>query len=502
MVATLRVLHDAAASDALARLLTGPRWRIGPRDLVALGRRARDLAAGPGEAGPAGAGEASEVPGEAAADALAEAVTDLPRRTPGRWSRRWTTSATPPGTRRPGTRRLARAGRGDPAAAGARDQAARRPHRRGRASAQPGHRGRGPAGRRPGRRAGRPGRVHRRRRHVRGRSAGSRRSAPSSPTWRPRSRRSSAWRPGGWARSDTVKLLTVHAAKGLQWPAVFVPGLAAGEKSQVFPARPRVSTRWTDNPRLIPFPLRGDAADLPQLRDARRRLAGGVHRGLRRPRPGGGAAARVRRGDPGRVLARLLRLLVGRRDRAARPVGVPHRGPRRVRGRRGNGARLGGRAGRRRGQPAARRGGRGGLAGHPGRPALRGRRRRPAAWCESASRAADAARLAAEVGTPGGGCQPGEYRAVRSRAGAGRRPGSWTPGCCSPSGSGARAAATARWRCCCPPGCRCPRWSRWPGTRTNWPARSAARCRSRPPARPAAAPRSTCGSRSGSASSG
>ena len=46
VVATLRVLHDAAASDALARLLTGPRWRIGPRDLVALGRRARDLAAG------------------------------------------------------------------------------------------------------------------------------------------------------------------------------------------------------------------------------------------------------------------------------------------------------------------------------------------------------------------------------------------------------------------------------------------------------------------------
>ena len=44
VVATLRVLHDAASSDALARLLTGPRWRIGPRDLVALGRRARDLA--------------------------------------------------------------------------------------------------------------------------------------------------------------------------------------------------------------------------------------------------------------------------------------------------------------------------------------------------------------------------------------------------------------------------------------------------------------------------
>jgi DNA helicase-2/ATP-dependent DNA helicase PcrA len=66
--------------------------------------------------------------------------------------------------------------------------------------------------------------------------------------------------------SDSVKLLTVHAAKGLQWPAVFVPGLALGERSQVFPARPRISTRWTDNARLIPFSLRGDAGDLPELR--------------------------------------------------------------------------------------------------------------------------------------------------------------------------------------------------------------------------------------------
>ncbi len=44
IVATLRVLHDPTASGSLARLLTGPRWRIGPRDLVALGRRARALA--------------------------------------------------------------------------------------------------------------------------------------------------------------------------------------------------------------------------------------------------------------------------------------------------------------------------------------------------------------------------------------------------------------------------------------------------------------------------
>ena len=70
---------------------------------------------------------------------------------------------------------------------------------------------------------------------------------------------------GRVGESDSVKLLTVHAAKGLQWPAVFVPGLALGERSQVFPARPRVSTRWTENPRLIPFGLRGDAGDLPEL---------------------------------------------------------------------------------------------------------------------------------------------------------------------------------------------------------------------------------------------
>ena len=67
--------------------------------------------------------------------------------------------------------------------------------------------------------------------------------------------------------ANAVTMTTVHAAKGLQWAAVFVPGLAAGPKAQVFPARPRVTTRWTDNPRLLPFSLRGDAADLPALPD-------------------------------------------------------------------------------------------------------------------------------------------------------------------------------------------------------------------------------------------
>ncbi|MCL2552854.1 MAG: ATP-dependent helicase [Actinomycetia bacterium] len=43
LVAMCEVLHDPTANAALVRLLTGPRWRIGPRDLALLGRRARLL---------------------------------------------------------------------------------------------------------------------------------------------------------------------------------------------------------------------------------------------------------------------------------------------------------------------------------------------------------------------------------------------------------------------------------------------------------------------------
>ncbi len=72
---------------------------------------------------------------------------------------------------------------------------------------------------------------------------------------------------GHVGEGDTVTLATVHAAKGLQWPAVIVPGLAGGDRSRVFPAKPRASTKWTENPRLLPFGLRGDSTDLPVLPD-------------------------------------------------------------------------------------------------------------------------------------------------------------------------------------------------------------------------------------------
>jgi DNA helicase-2/ATP-dependent DNA helicase PcrA len=60
--------------------------------------------------------------------------------------------------------------------------------------------------------------------------------------------------------ADSVKLLTVHRAKGLEWRHVFLVGV--GETR--FPSN-RSRTLWTSSPAVLPAPLRGDARDLPQL---------------------------------------------------------------------------------------------------------------------------------------------------------------------------------------------------------------------------------------------
>ncbi|MGW0392597.1 UvrD-helicase domain-containing protein [Streptomyces sp. NPDC003042] len=56
LVSVCEVLQDPGANAALVRLLIGPRWRIGARDLALLGRRARQLVARPSgpDAGPDG----------------------------------------------------------------------------------------------------------------------------------------------------------------------------------------------------------------------------------------------------------------------------------------------------------------------------------------------------------------------------------------------------------------------------------------------------------------
>ncbi len=60
--------------------------------------------------------------------------------------------------------------------------------------------------------------------------------------------------------ADAVQLMTVHKSKGLEWEVVAVPNLS----HTVFPIT-TVRSKWTTSPSVLPTALRGDADDLPVL---------------------------------------------------------------------------------------------------------------------------------------------------------------------------------------------------------------------------------------------
>jgi len=67
----------------------------------------------------------------------------------------------------------------------------------------------------------------------------------------------------GAGTRGVVDLLTVHAAKGLEWDVVFVPGMSAG----MFPTKARNGNGWLSDLGELPGPLRRDTSGQPVLGD-------------------------------------------------------------------------------------------------------------------------------------------------------------------------------------------------------------------------------------------
>jgi DNA helicase-2/ATP-dependent DNA helicase PcrA len=241
IVAVLRAVSDPTAGSAVVRILTGARWRLGPRDLDALGRRARALAH-PGDVA---------VEEDFAAEAidersLVEALDDLGRReaySEEGYARLKRLSDELAALRRRADQPLPDLVADIVRTTGVDVEVAARP-------------GTDPAS----------ARAHIDRFLDVAAEFAESEDEPSVRAFlafleaaEEHERGLEAGRVG--VLGDAVQLLTMHGAKGLEWPVVVVPGIT----KDVFPGRAQGGLDWCGDPAMLPFPLRGDADDLPVL---------------------------------------------------------------------------------------------------------------------------------------------------------------------------------------------------------------------------------------------
>ncbi|MBM7786079.1 UvrD-helicase domain-containing protein [Tenggerimyces flavus] len=255
VVATLRVLSDPSRGDALMRLLTGARWRIGPRDLDGLGRWARRLAAAraagqPAEAAPEIAVDTSGERRRISADdidqrSIIDALDALPQE--GWFS--------PAGRRRmtalADELRTLRSRAAQPLV----DLVADVVRTLGLDVEV----------------AARTGDVTTSRADLDAfldvavgfADSGEGATLTAFLAFLDAADEEERGLEPGQVEIDDerIQVLTVHGAKGLEWDVVFVPGMVEG----VLPAARAKDKAWLSDVGALPFPLRGDAAVLPEL---------------------------------------------------------------------------------------------------------------------------------------------------------------------------------------------------------------------------------------------